>query len=452
MGTVRFELRNDKPDKNGACLVRGIYSLEGNRKYFKTGSSLHLRPENWDRSLQKSIFLNRAQAKKMLPEISYDTLPTSKKVERFNLHLVNLKNEIDDIEERCRLNNEELSPSVVISYLKENKIKVKVDSPQNQLITLIDNYIKEHTNVRERSSISIYKTLRDNLKSYREKTKSDITFANIDYKFFQSFNSFLLAKTKKTKDKETGIEKEIPALLKNTTIAKHLSTLKTFINYARRQGFTISDSYKDFKINRDNLEVIALTNDEFETLFYFDLSANTRLNKVRDIFCFACSTGLRYSDMALLKWENIKDDEIRISVKKTKELLRIPLTPFSKSILFKYEDQFKPLPINSKQALMSNPKMNKYLKELCELAGINEDIEIVRYRGTKREAVIYKKFELIGVHTGRKTFATLSLEKGMSAEETMAITGHKDYRSFQRYVKVTEQRKKTVMLKAWAVN
>ena len=99
--------------------------------------------------------------------------------------------------------------------------------------------------------------------------------------------------------------------------------------------------------------------------------------------------------------------------------------------------------------MISNQKLNEYVKELCQLAGITEQVEIVRFRGIKREAITYKKYELIGVHTGRKTFATVSLEKGMSAEEVMAITGHKDYKSFQRYVKVTEQRKKTVMLKAW---
>ncbi len=144
-----------------------------------------------------------------------------------------------------------------------------------------------------------------------------------------------------------------------------------------------------------------------------------------------------------MKREHIKQDEIKLTVKKTKEPLTIPLTPFSKAILEKYEALHRPLPV------ISNQKLNDYVKELCHLAGITEPIEIVRFRGTKREAITYPKYELIGVHTGRKTFSTLSLEKGMSAEEVMTITGHRDYQSFKRYVKVTEQRKKIVMLKAW---
>nr|WP_245542585.1 tyrosine-type recombinase/integrase [Segetibacter koreensis] len=164
---------------------------------------------------------------------------------------------------------------------------------------------------------------------------------------------------------------------------------------------------------------------------------------MRDVFCFACVTGLRYSDLNLLKREHIKKDEIKITVKKTKDLLTIPLNHYSKAILSRYAGMLRPLPV------ISNQNMNYAVKDVCKLAGIGEPTEIVRFRGTKREAITYPKYQLIGVHTARKTFCTLSLEKGMSAEEVMSISGHSDYKSFKRYVKITEQRKKVVMVKAW---
>jgi integrase len=86
---------------------------------------------------------------------------------------------------------------------------------------------------------------------------------------------------------------------------------------------------------------------------------------------------------------------------------------------------------------------------LCKKAKINEPIEIVRFRGSKRETETLPKHDLIHLHTGRKTFCTLSLEKGMSAEQVMSISGHTDYKSFKRYVDVTEKLKKVVMIKAW---
>jgi integrase len=123
---------------------------------------------------------------------------------------------------------------------------------------------------------------------------------------------------------------------------------------------------------------------------------------VRDVFCFSCLTGLRYSDLKQLKREYIKADEITLTVQKTKEILMIPVTPLAQEILNRYIDQYWPLPI------ISNQKINDYIKELCKVAGIVESVEIVHYRGNKREAVIFPKYELIVVHTGRKTFVTLS--------------------------------------------
>jgi len=311
------------------------------------------------------------------------------------------------------------------------------------LFEYIDQYLEDNATTRAKGSLSVYRALRAHLLAYQKQSGKKVTFLNIDYQFFESFQNFLIKHRS----------------LNNTTVAKQLSTVKTFLSYAKARGMEVSTRYKDFKIKKENLEVIALTMKEFESLISLDLADNKRLDQVRDVFCFSCTTGLRYSDLNLLRWEHIKEDEIRFTVKKTKELLTIPLNKYSIAILEKYKGMAKPLPV------ISNQKLNQYLKGwddkddqgkikkhnpgLCEIAGINESIEIVRYKGTKREAIVYPKYELIGVHTGRKTFATLSLEKGMSAEEVMAITGHKDYKSFKRYVKITEDRKKVVMVKAW---
>jgi integrase len=317
---------------------------------------------------------------------------------------------------------------MVIEKLKQDRMKTTAkESKSSVLFDFMTEYISANEATRAKGSLSVYKALKSHLEAFQKATGKRITFDSIDFQFFERFQGFLI--------KERG--------LNNTTVAKQLSTVKTFLNYAKARGIAISSNYRDFKIKREPLEVIALTNDEFETLYKLDLQSNKRLSGVRDVFCFSCVTGLRYSDLAQLKREHIKTDEIKLTIKKTKELLTIPLTHYSIEILKKYADQSRPLPI------ISNQKMNQYLKELCKLAKIDERIEIVRYRGVKREANTYPKYELVGVHTGRKTFATVSLERGMSAEEVMAITGHKDYKSFKRYVKVTEQRKKVVMLTAW---
>ncbi len=434
-GTIRFELRTEKADKDGKAPVRLIYQVKGQRKYYNTGQKLL--PPCWDAKNQQAIYIDRKTAKKLDPVPDYELLLTENEAATFNGKLGNLEKLIEAIEQRFEMDKIVYSAEMVIDRLNETeKPKNKKEAPSNALFDFIDRYIQDNSKTREPGSLIVYRSLKSHLQAFQQETKRKITFDKIDYSFFQSFQNFLIGRTK------TVNGRSVP-MLNNTTIAKQLSTVKTFLNYAKKQGVAVSDKYKDFKIKKDELEVIALTNEEFEKLFYFDLSDKKKLAQVRDIFCFACSTGLRYSDLDQLKRTHIKHDEIRLTVKKTKERLTVPLTPYSKAILAKYEAQHRPLP------MISNQKLNDYVKELCQLAGITEQVEIVRFRGIKREAITYKKYELIGVHTGRKTFATVSLEKGMSAEEVMAITGHKDYKSFQRYVKVTEQRKKAVMLKAW---
>lgn len=434
MGTIRFVLRTDKADKEGLSPIQLIYQLSGERKYFKTGDKL--RSENWDPENQQAIYLDKKAAKKLLPGVTFNLLPSAKEIEEINSIVISFKKEVSDIEKRFQLNGVVYSPEMVISSLKEARNPTtKKKEATNLVFDFIDKYIQDNKASRERGSLCVYKSLKSHLQNFEITKKKKVTFDKIDYAFFLEFQNFLI--NNRTKRNPNG--------LGNVTIAKQLSTLKTFLNYARIHGIKVSDKYKDFKIKKESLEVVALTNEEFETLYNLNLSKNRKLDQVRDVFCFSCATGFRYSDLAQLKREHIKDEEIRLTVTKTRQKLTVPLNPYSHAILEKYSAMHRPLPV------ISNQKMNDYIKELCMKAGINERVQIVRFRGAKREEKTYPKYELVRVHTGRKTFATLSLEKGMSAEEVMKIGGWKSYTSFARYVNITEKRTKVVMSKAWGM-
>ncbi|MEX2568541.1 MAG: hypothetical protein WD431_21545 [Cyclobacteriaceae bacterium] len=109
----------------------------------------------------------------------------------------------------------------------------------------------------------------------------------------------------------------------------------------------------------------------------------------------------------------------------------------------KYKELTNPIP------MISNQKFIKYVKELCSWP---KSTMLLKSSGTKelpKQSTMYRKHEIISALTGKKTFATLSLEKGIPAETVMKITGHADYKSFQCYVKVTEERKRNEMQKAW---
>ncbi|MCG7858240.1 site-specific integrase [Flavihumibacter sediminis] len=425
MSTIRFEYRKEKAEKSGLAPLRLVYQQHGQRLYYSTGEKLL--GGNWDEKTQQAVYDKNLDL-------------TAKEVKAINSRLADIKREIERIEERYRINEEPYTIEDVISELKakrDGKQMVKKAATSKEVYAFIDNYIADHTTQRVKGSLSVYKAVKEHLEGFETDKGYKVTFENIDYSFFQKFQNYLIGLTKEVNGKEE------PAL-NNITIAKQLSTLKTLLNYARQQGIEVSDKYKGFKISRDNPgEVIALTRKEFETLWNLDLSKRPAWDQVRDVFIFSCVTGLRYSDVFQLKREHIKEDLIDLTSIKTSNKAKIPLNPYSIAIIKKYKHLPTPLPV------ISNQRTNEHLQKICDWVGFNEPVEIVRKHGAKRIVNVYPKHELIRFHCGRKTFATLSIEAGMSAEYVMKIGGWKSYTSFKRYMNLTDESTKGAMAQAW---
>jgi hypothetical protein len=102
MGTIRFVLRTDKPDHDGMSPIQLIYQLSGQRKYFKTGEKVS--KENWSSENQQAIYRDKKYAKRLVPGIDFDLLPSFKEVADINANLTSFKKEITDIEHRFKLN------------------------------------------------------------------------------------------------------------------------------------------------------------------------------------------------------------------------------------------------------------------------------------------------------------------------------------------------------------
>lgn len=441
MSTIRFEQRTDKADSKGKAPIRIIYQIKGQRKYLPT--TLKCLPDNWDAKEQQALFLDKKAAKKLQPETDYELFLTNAQVTEFNGKLTNYINTIADIEKRFSLDKITYTPQMVMEAFKvAEKPEAQKDKPENSFIAFISQFVEDSKGTHKPGTLKVYKGLAAHLSDFRKLRGKKATFEKIDIPFLRAFHSFL------TTDRETYREGEKVTIkgMNNITAAKQVSTLKTLLNYARTiYKIQVNPDYRDYRVSRkdSDFEVITLTNDEFLTLYNFDLSGNKKLSHVRDVFCFSCATGLRYSDLAQLKREHIRHNMIKMTASKTGQRLDIPLNTFSAAILEKYKEQLRPLPI------ISNQKTNDYLKELCEKAEINTPIEIIREYGNRKVAITYKKFELVSIHTGRKTFTTLSLEKGIAAQEVMALTGHSTFKSFKRYVEVNNKRKQAVMAQAW---
>lgn len=433
--TLRFELRLDTVNKNGEHPLIFIIRIAGQRRKVATGITLV--PELWDNQHQQIVSLT-TKLKIQLGKKYGENLPTKQQLIQYQDQTSAMMSDARAIESRFIFEKTPYSADMIAEEIKlQQKQATKKEDPSNIVYDFIDQYIEEHKHIREKGSLTVYKSLKKHLTNYQNHSRSKVRFDQIDYNFLQAFQGFLISW------EETNEKTKRVSSLNNTTISKQLRTLKTFLSYAKKKGISVNPGHKDFSIKEYKMEVIALTQAELDLLFGLELNSNKRLDQVRDVFCFSCVTGFRYSDLEQLHRGHIKNDEIRLTVKKTKKPLIVPLNRFSKGILEKYEELAAPLPI------ISNQKFNKYIKELCKLARIDDPIEIIRYKGATKQSTIYRKYEVISAHTGRKTFATLSLEKGIPAETVMKITGHADYKSFQRYVKVTEERKRNEMQKAW---
>ncbi|GAC1562713.1 MAG: hypothetical protein NVS3B13_36040 [Mucilaginibacter sp.] len=90
------------------------------------------------------------------------------------------------------------------------------------------------------------------------------------------------------------------------------------------------------------------------------------------------------------------------------------------------------------------------LKDLGKLAEFNETVQIIKYRGVEKVEFLEPKYKFLSTHTARRTFVTLSLEKGMRPETVMSITGHKDYKTFKKYIKLTDKVKLIEMNNIWS--
>lgn len=303
-------------------------------------------------------------------------------------------------------------------------------------------------------------------------------FATIRKHLF-SFNPKLDLKTLSENDMQLFIDYLQKADLRNTTIAKDVAFVKWFLRWAFGKGYYTGNLHLIWKpkfkgTDGNQKEVIHLTWDELMKLYSFDFTTAKRkvkdkkgkpvkdangvikmvdldeenqkaLGRVRDVFCFCCFTSLRYSDVAKLSRSDVRDTFISIVTQKTTDGLKIELNKYSKSILDKYKDVHFP---NEKVLpVISNVQMNLHLKDMSEIAGLDEQQRIVYFKGNERIEEVYPKYKLISTHCGRRTFIVNALFLGIPAEVVMRWTGHSDYKAMKPYVKIVDQLKEQEMNK-----
>lgn len=291
-----------------------------------------------------------------------------------------------------------------------------VVKPSN-FILAVQEFIETSNN--KATTIRSYQQTLKTLQEYEKKIKHPLAFENINLTFYTSFVKFL------RNDKKFA----------PNTVGNKIKHIKVFMSDFVDKGYTLNMDFmkRKFKKTAEKVKSIYLNEKEIMGLYNKDLSDNPKLDRIRDIFVIGCYTGLRFSDLSQLTPDNFTDNQarLRLTTQKTGEEVVIPLHPTIKAILKKYNNNLPRVP--------SNQKFNDYLKELGQLAELNEKVVIDKKDGSLARATTVCKWELITVHTARRSFATNSFIAGIPTVSIMKITGHTSERIFMDYIKISKE-------------
>lgn len=250
-------------------------------------------------------------------------------------------------------------------------------------------------------------------------------------------------KGKKCQKGKDDKESKEPLFYSDGTIGRFLKQLKAVLRAAEVRGYPVNPAYRstEFKAQVQDIDAIYLTMKEIEAIERLDLSNynpdsghDHQIELARDIFMIGVWTAQRVSDYNNIGRQNIKSfdnngvEQLMVSIhqQKTGRFVEIPCNAKLRAILEKYPEG---IPHISEQWL------NKYIKILGKLAGIDEMIEINESRGGEVVTQYYPKYKLICTHTARRTGATLMYLAGIPIYDIMKVTGHKSVATLEKYIR-----------------
>ena len=409
---VKFYL-DSKTNKNGQktiyTFIRGIKGIK--TIYLKTDYKIF--PNQWNK--------NKNRVNKNHP----DNDIINNALERIRNIIINTNENIKHSGKNITANDLKLALDLALNP------RIKSDSAEKN-ISFFDIY-DEMVSLREELSISSqskYHSVKNHLLNFQKEKHYPVTFESINFTFDDLFRKYLISELKLT----------------NNTVNQIYSKLKVFMKWASDRNYHSNNLYTKMIAKVSDTEVIYLEFDELMKIYNLDLSNNTALSGTRDLFIFACFSGQRFSDVIRIMKDDIRDGFWHLRTEKTQDILKIPINDYSQEILDKYFTNGLTFPKINYQTVNTN------LKKIGKLAELNDQISIHRYSGANKTTITKQKYEFLTFHIARKTFVTLSLNKGMPIQVVMEITGHKDFDTLKKYYKINPSVTKEIMKNIWKKN
>jgi site-specific recombinase XerD len=385
--SVLFYIKRSKANNQGICPIYARVTIQSKR--FEFSSNKYVNPDRWSGEGTR-------------------VKGTNEEARTINNHLDYLKNQVLEAEKR----------------LFKKDIKVTSESLKNELLGINETkrmlipIFQDHNNkIKELvgkeyapRTLERYKTSLSHTKEFLQwKYKvSDIEINKIDHAFVTDYEFWLRSVRN----------------CANNTAVKYIKNFNKIIKICLANDWLDKNPFANYKSKVKEVERVYLSETEIQNIINKDLKTE-RLSLVRDIFLFSCFIGLAYVDVKNLTKSHISigiDGEKWIFThrQKTESASKIPILPVTQMIIDKYENhpqsnnQDKLLPI------LSNQKMNAYLKEIAGVCEIEKELTF---------------------HIARHTFATtVTLTNGVPIESVSKMLGHKNLKTTQHYAKILDKK------------
>jgi len=385
--SILFYIKKSKANPQGYSNIYLRITLDGKRAECSINRKVHI--DFWNTRSQKSLG-NSPENQEINREIDF------------------IKNKIYTIEQKLQRDGTMYTATqlrdVYLGKEKTKKMLLEIFQEHNDEVeSLIGKDFAAGTAER-------YRTCKKHVAAYVKKKykNNDIPVQDVDHQFI------------------TGLEYYLKTTRKcaHNSAIKYITNFKKIIRIAHANDWIDKDPFLHWKGKLKIVEREFLTEEEIQKIIDLDLKME-RLDQVRDIFIFCCFTGLAYADVKKLNRGDISvgaDGEEWVKTKRSKTDTRsnIPILPIAKVIIEKYKDNELLIEKDLVLPVLSNQKMNAYIKEIATLAGITKNLTF---------------------HLARHTFATtVTLTNGVPIESVSKMLGHTNLKTTQHYAKILDMK------------
>ncbi|WP_445737996.1 site-specific integrase [Mariniflexile sp.] len=385
--SLLFYIKKSKTDASGKTNIYLRITLDRHRSEFSVHRKIHI--DLWNSKTQLALG-NSAEAQEI------------------NRHLGVIKNKVYSIQQNFERDNESYSATDIRNVLlgkdKTKKMLLEIFQEHNDKVeSLIGKDFSAGTAQR-------YRTCKKHVGEFIKKKykKKDIPVQDVNHQFITGFEYYLKTTRK----------------CAHNSAIKYVTNFKKIIRIAHANDWIDKDPFLHWKGKLKIVDREFLTQEEIQKIIDKELRIE-RLDQVRDIFIFCCFTGLSYADVKKLTKDDVVigvDGKNWIKTRRTKTDTRsnIPILPIAQTIIEKYKDNELMKIKNVVLPVLSNQRMNAYIKEIADLCGITKNLTF---------------------HLARHTFATtVTLSNGVPIESVSKMLGHTNLKTTQHYAKILDMK------------